>query len=562
MNEPDFGEVEATPDYVKVPVDEYDFLKRTLLEQDETIARLLSQPLVYATVVKSNNKFDLKAYVKGDRVFVLDEKLVKEKRFYGKIASNGADKNGFLTVEYPDGAKASLNVGLNGNPQVKLLGKDDGTNVVISIDSKLLEVHGLPGKKINVGNTVKVNIETRQIHDIAEFSPAGEVALVKGSVDPEHIEVNGINGVSKVVIKALDQEIETGDRVMLDMTGTICVRSLGKESKDRYNLAEKCEITWNDIAGLEDAKAQLIEIIETPYTRPDVYKFYNQPLPKGVLLYGPPGCGKTRIAMAVANSMAKIHGNANYQSGFIHVKGPELLTKWVGDTEAEIRALFATGREHYRKHGYPATMFIDEGDAILPTRGSGKSSDVEKTSVPMFLSEMDGMASTNMLILIATNQPRSLDPAVTREGRIDRHIKISRPNKNNIGQYVKVHMAKRPLQKGLYVDDIVDVIASEIYSDKFNICKITHQDNTFLFGMKDIVTGAMVSGLVSQATSIAMKRDLSSKSGANTGLSVRDFEQSIQTVFKQHLDQNMSFDLEEYCEERKINKAKATFSKI
>ena len=168
----------------------------------------------------------------------------------------------------------------------------------------------------------------------------------------------------------------------------------------RFNLEEDSQGNdESDIAGLADAKEQLVEAIELPYTKPEVFAHYNKRPPKGALLYGPPGCGKTLLRIkAAASSIAKIHKKKQMASGFIYVKGPELLSKWVGQAEESVRELFLRARDHHKKHGYPALLFIDEADAIMPERGSGKSSDVENTIVPMFLSEMDGLETSHALV--------------------------------------------------------------------------------------------------------------------------------------------------------------------
>lgn len=550
-------------DTVTLTVEELEEIKAQLVEMDAVLTRLLAQPLVYATVVKADNKFDLKVFEQGDRMLVIDKELRKQKKFYGKIASQGVDDEGWVILEYPNGGRDRLNIGLNGElPQVKLLGKDDGMNVVIAHDGKLFEVHGLPTKFFNPPDVVKVDMDTKQIHDFAKLTSAGDVAYVKSIVDETHIEVEA-NGSVRIVIhvkKEGERDIEPGDRVMLDHTNTITVRVLEKDNADRFNLVEQSTTTWDDIAGLGDVKEQLVEALELPYLQPEIYRFYNKRPPKGVLLYGPPGCGKTLCAKSAANSMARIHGKENYQSGFIYVKGPELLSKWVGQSEAEIRALFARGREHYKKHGYPALLFIDEADAILPMRGSGKSSDVENTIVPMFLSEMDGLEEAHLMVLLATNQPKRLDPAVTREGRVDRHIKVSRPTVKNAGEYFAIHMKSIPVQKGFERDELAALTVKDLFSDKRTLYQVQYRKQTFNFRLGDAVSGSLIAGLVDQATSRAMRRDL--KGGTQTGVGLQDFQEAVSSVFKQHAELNPTFDLEDFCDANGINRNEATFAKV
>ena len=541
--------------------DEFEEIKGQLVFLDSELSRLMAQPLVYATVVKADNKFDLTVFEQGDRMLIIDKDLRKEKKFYGKIASAGVDEEGWVILEYPMGGRDRLNIGINGElPQVKLLGKDDGMNVVITFEGKLFEVHGLPGVFFNPSENVKVDMETKQIHSSTGVSSAGDVAYVKSIVDQDHIEIE-VNGSSRVVIYGLDEKLEPSDRVMLDNSNTVILRVLERDGKDQYSTKAP-DIQWDDIAGLEDAKEQLIEALETPYKHPEVYKFYNMTPPKGVLLFGPQGCGKTLAAKAAAASLARTHGRENFQSGFIYVQGPALLSKWVGQTEHDIRGLFARGQEHYQTHGYPALLFIDEADALLPMRGTGKSSDVENTIVPQFLSLMDGLEYSGVMVLLATNQPKRLDPAVVREGRIDRHVKINRPTQKNAIDYFRLHMKGMPLAKGLEVDEVANVGVQELFHAQRVLYRVTHLKSTEIFRLGDAVTGAMIAGVVAQAKSNAMKRDLQSGKGKPKGVQIDDFKSSIQNHYIQHAGLNATFDLEDFCDKLGFDRKSVNVEKL
>lgn len=547
-------------DSVTLSRDEFEEIKGQLIYLDSELSRLLAQPLVYATVVKADNQFRLDAFEQGDRMLVIDKELRKQKKYYGKIVSQGVDEDGWVILEYPTGQRDRLNIGLKTElPQVKLLGKDDGMNVVITFDGKLFEVHGLPGVFFRPSENVKVDMETKQIHSSTGVSSAGDVAFVKAQVDDLHIEVEK-NGESRVVIFGLDQKVEPGDRVMLDNSSTMVLRVLEKDGKDRFNLKSEVDTAWDEIAGLADAKEALVEALELPYTHPEVYKFYNMTPPKGVLLFGPQGCGKTLCGRAAAASLARTHGKDNMQSGFIYVKGPELLSKWVGQTEAEIRALFARGREHYQKHGYPALLFIDEADAILPMRGTGKSSDVENTIVPQFLSEMDGLEQSGVMVLLATNQPKRLDPAVVREGRVDRHIRIGRPTADNAPDYFRIHLRGVPLVKGLDVEEAAVLATRELFHANRVLYRVTHRNTAEIFRLADAVTGAMIAGVVSQAKSLALKRDRETK--RPKGVTPEDFVVSVQNHYVQHSELNAAFDLEDFCDRLGFDRRSVNVEKL
>jgi proteasome-associated ATPase len=548
-------------DGVLLSHDEFEMLKGQTLFLDAELTRLLAQPLVHATVVSSKNEFNKEAFQTGDRVLVIDEKVRKNKnKWYGKISSEGVDDEGFVIIEYFDESRDRLNVGIGQFPQVKLIGKDDGTNVVITMDGNQYEVHGIPGIKFDPTDRVKVNMNSRQIHEKAGSSSAGDVAFVKGIIDEHHIEVEA-DGKSRIVMFNLGVKIEPSDRVMLDQSSTIVIRILEKDGKDRFNLREQQEFEWDQIAGLDEAKNNLVEALELPYSRPEVYQFYNMKPPKGILLYGPPGCGKTLCAKAAAASLARTHKAENMQSGFIYVKGPELLSKWVGTSEQQIRELFSRARDHHKKYGYPALIFIDEADAILPMRGSGRSSDMENTIVPQFLSEMDGLEESHAIVLLATNQVKRIDPAVCREGRVERHVKIGRPTESNIDQYFKIHMKKIPLAKGVTEKKFIETARKEIFDPEKVLFRITHNKEVHLLKLAHSVTGAMVAGIIDQAKSLAMRRDLA-KEGDPEGVNLKDLQVSIMNHYIQHSEMNSSFDLDDFCDTLGFSKESAELEKV
>lgn len=552
-------------EFVTIDRDEFEYIKGQLAWFEFELTRLLSQPLVHATVVKSENKFKLDVFEEGDRLLVIDPALRKQKKLYGKLASKGVDEEGWLIIEYYDGKRDRLNIGLNGNaPQVKLVGKDDGTNVTITIDGKLFEVHGIPGKEFYPSENVKVDMETRQIHDKVGVSAAGDVAYVKQQVDENHVEVD-LHGQSRVVIVPPDfAKAESGQRVMVDNSNTMVVRLLEPEDKERFNLLAEVNVEWNDIAGLDGAKEELIEALELPYQHPEIFQYYNKKQPKGVLLYGPQGCGKTLMGKAAANSLARIHGKDNYRSGFIYIKGPEILSKWVGVAEAGVRELFQRGRKHYEKYGYPALMFIDEADAILFMRGTGKSSDVENTIVPMFLSEMDGLHESHVMVMLATNQPKRLDPAVVREGRVDRHIRVSRPTIKNASEYFRIHMRGLPMAKGHEPEEAAAIAVAELFAQHRVLYRVTHRNQAEVFRLGDCVTGAMIAGVCDTAKSRALRRDLNggNKKDKGKGVRVDDFRESVQSIYLQHADLNPTFDLEDFCDRHGFSRCDTKIEKL
>lgn len=554
------------PALVTMTQEEFNEIKATMFELNETVDRLLAEPKVYASVAKASNKVNMNAYSKGDRVLILDENIRRKMIYFGKIVGDSIDKKGFLSVELPDGKREKLNIGFAGEKmQCKLIGdssgnpKDDGLNVTVLINGAMFEVHGLHGVEFTPGDQVLVNKATMQIHQKVEISSPGYIATVNSVVDSDHIDVN-VNGSSRVVIKALDVLLKKDDRVMLDNSTSVAYKKLPNEDKDRFHVRAEITTTWDDIAGLDDAKQQLIEAIEMPYLRAEIYKAYNMKPPKGILLYGPPGCGKTLCAKVCAGSLARLHGKENFESGFIYVKGPELLSKWVGDTEQGIRKLFNRGFEHYQTHGYPALLFIDEADAILPMRGTGRSSDVEKTIVPQFLSCMDGLEESGVMVMLATNQPKSLDTAAIRDGRIDNHIKISRPNAKNAIDYFRLHMKGMPVVKGSDSEELANIAIESLFDDAKVIYEIRQEGITDFFRLRDAVNGAMIAGLVEDAKTRAFRRDMNSNKAK--GVTPVDIQESVKHQYRRNAEMNLVFDVEDFCQDRDLDRNKLKLAKL
>jgi len=416
----------------EIPTDPGDLVEalraaqRKIAQQDHELMRLYMDPLVHATVVRATNELNPKVFLPEDLVVIIDENHPLEGytgRLFGQRKKKPCvDGDGFVKVVMPNMTTYTLNIGMHDQKQqVKLLGKNDGTNVILCAGGELQEVFGVTGHKFYPGDTVKVNLQTKQIIEPKGTSASGSVALIRTVIDDEHAEVE-IDSTRKIVFLLPNLKLEEGDKVELDRYNTIIIRKLDREDSNRHVLREEINVNWNDIGGCEDAKEAIIDAIELPYAYPDIYAFYKKKLPKGILLYGPPGCGKTLIAKAAANSLSKRFGKEWIDTGFILVKGPEILSKWVGMAESHIRELFLRARKHFEKTKCPAVIFIDEAEAILPQRGTGRSSDVDKTIVPMFLSEMDGLETSYAIVILATNRPEMLDPAAIRAGRIDRHI--------------------------------------------------------------------------------------------------------------------------------------------
>ncbi|MEZ0287147.1 MAG: AAA family ATPase [Candidatus Paceibacterota bacterium] len=421
------------------------------------------------------------------------------------------------------------------------------TTAVIALEGKTVEVLVPALYHIKEGDTVKVAAETMQIVALADYQPAGELASVREVVDHSTIEVEMGGSVRIVSSGALSTSLEKGDRIIVDPSGSVVIRKL-PDGKERFHAPVQT-VAWDDIGGLFAAKKHMKEIIELPYQNPAIYSFYKKKPVKGVLLYGPPGCGKTMLAKATVNAIASLHGADSADSGFIYVKGPEILDKYVGVAEATIRQIFQRARKHKEQHGYPAVIFIDEGDAILGRRGSGISSDIERTIVPAFLAEMDGLDETSAIVLIATNRPDTLDPAVVRDGRIDRKVRITRPDEMSAVEIFNIHLRGIPLAAGHNHCELAELGSKELFSTNRILYRINLTDECLPFTLGNLCNGGMIAGIVDQATSKAMHRDI--ERGTQGGLVRQDVIDAINDVFLQNLDLDHSEPLEEILEDVK-----------
>ena len=311
----------------------------------------------------------------------------------------------------------------------------DGT-IDVSVDGRTLKVNVHPKiaiQELNEGQLLTMN-EAYNVVGVAGYEVKGEVVHIKDFLDENRAIVIGRADEAMVVqlSEPLKREgAKIGDHVLLDQRSGYALERLPKSDVEEVVLEEVPNVTHGDIGGLGPQIEALRDAIELPYLYPEAFREHQLTPPKGILLYGPPGCGKTLIAKAVANNLARqIEQNTGKKTAgyFLNVKGPELLNKYVGETEHNIREVFKKAKEKARED-QPVIVFFDEMDALFRLRGSGISSDVEITVVAQFLAEIDGLeALRNVIVIGASNRPDLIDPAVLRPGRLDLKIKIDRPD--------------------------------------------------------------------------------------------------------------------------------------
>ncbi|MEI8268371.1 MAG: proteasome ATPase [Acidimicrobiaceae bacterium] len=434
---------------------------------------------------------------------------------------------------------------------------NDDNTVDIYAQGRKMRVSILPGitpSDVRRGDEVILN-ESFSVIAVRESDGQGEVVTVKDVLDERRVLVYGRADEERVVEIAeslKETKLRAGDALLFDTRSNLLVEKIARPESEELVLEEVPDISYEDIGGL-DAQIELItDAVELPYLHRALFQDYELPAPKGILLYGPPGCGKTLIAKAVANSLSKkvaeLSGNKNVRSYFLNIKGPELLNKYVGETERQIRLVFQRAREK-AEEGTPVIIFFDEMDSLFRTRGTGISSDMESTIVPQLLAEIDGVESLRDVIVIgATNREDLIDPAILRPGRLDVKIKIERPNEEAAAQ-----IFHRYLHSDLPIDDaiiqelgggdrdkavrlMIEQTVENMYliDDTNRFLEVTYQggDKEILY-FKDFASGAMIENVVRRAKKLAVKREIASK---GKGVRTEDLLESIRQEFRENED--------------------------
>lgn len=410
----------------------------------------------------------------------------------------------------------------------------------ISVDGTgVYEIPFAEAKKAKVkrGSRVILNPMSKGIIGSSEFGKlSGEVAIVEEVLD-NRLRVQN-KGESYIVLNSI-KGVKPGDEVMLDPSKALALERFSKK-KTRYSLEEVPEAPWSNIGGLEGTITQIKQEVEDPFVHREVFERYGRKPVKGILLYGPPGCGKTMIGKSIAHNIAQISKDAKGRKSnghFIKINGPEILDKWVGNSEATIRRIYESARETAQENKSPVVIFIDEADAVLKTRGSGISSDVYDSIVPQFLAEMDGLnGHSNILTVLATNREDILDPAVLRDGRIDRRIKVPRPSQEGAAEIFQIYLAEKPLyesSKKRTIQEVSARLASNIYDDKNIIYAVVHPAQGVLgnFNYRHLVSGAMIKGIVDRASSYAIQREIAK---GRKGISTTDLNRSVNDELAEH----------------------------
>ncbi len=439
-----------------------------------------------------------------------------------------------------------------------LLGhNDDGTVDVFSAGRKMrVAVHpDLTEADLPRGAEVALN-ESLNVVLARAAEISGEVVTVKELLDDRRRALILGRADEERVVELSDSMVDTvlraGDTVLMDPRSGLILEKLPRPEVEELVLEEVPDISYADVGGLDAQIEQITDAVELPFLHRRLFEQYRLPAPKGILLYGPPGCGKTLIAKAVANSLSKkvsqVTGQPAARSYFLNIKGPELLNKYVGETERQIRLVFQRAREK-SEEGVPVIVFFDEMDSLFRTRGSGISSDMESTIVPQLLAEIDGVETLrNVIVIGASNREDLIDPAILRPGRLDVKIKIERPNEEAavsiFNRYLDTSLplaADEVAELGggdpekavrVMIERTVEVMFRADEANRF--LEITYQngDKEIMY-FKDFASGAMIENIVRRAKKLAIKRLIS---GGAPGIRTADLQASIAQEYKEHED--------------------------
>lgn len=422
-----------------------------------------------------------------------------------------------------------------------------GRKIVAEIDQKLIASKIYPGQEVLLNEHLVVT-------EVRDSPQSGEVVLTR-EVYPNDSALVMIRPDEEQILtlsSELSGKVNPGDLLQVDLKAKIAFRKVPKSEVNELVLCEAPDISYAQIGGLEKQIATIKDTIELPLLHPQMYQKFELKPPRGILLYGPPGCGKTMIAKAIANSLSQQmqqnhSGFFQAKTYFLNIKGPQLLNKYVGESERQIRLLFTRARE-LAQAGAIVVIFFDEMEALFRIRGAGKSSDIETTIVPQLLAEIDGVEQLdNVVIIGASNREDMLDPAILRPGRLDLKLHIDRPSPQGIKEILKLYVSENiPLDSALkqefpdhtpstIITWLIDKTCDRILqrTPDSEIAKLTFRDgSTRLLYQADLISGAVLANIVARAKQLAIKETLL---GHATGLKLTHLYTAVSSEWEENL---------------------------
>ena len=431
--------------------------------------------------------------------------------------------------------------------------KDGTAEIIVDGRNMRVNVHpNLDAFQLEEGQLVLLN-EAFNVIEPAGYTQRGEIMSVVEVINENRCLVVGHTDDERVITLAQplrSEKISVGDHLLVDARTQYGFEKMPKSSVEEVMLEEIPDISYEDIGGLGDQIEVLRDSVELPYLHPEIFSEFELKPPKGILLYGPPGCGKTMIAKAVANSLArKIEDRTGETTTayFLNVKGPELLNKYVGETESKLREVFKKARDKAAGANVPVVIFFDEMDSLFRMRGSGISSDMEATVVAQFLSEIDGVeALENVIVIGASNRQDLIDPAVLRPGRLDLKVKVQRPDETAAREIFAKYLTDRlPIDPdAVAAAGSAKEACSKMIGELITMMYSTGDENKFLevtyakgereiFYFKDFSSGAMIENIVARAKRKAVKRAIA---GEQHGITANDLTLSVKEEFKENED--------------------------
>ncbi|MDQ6808094.1 MAG: AAA family ATPase [Verrucomicrobiota bacterium] len=405
--------------------------------------------------------------------------------------------------------------------------------------------------KLKKGTRVLVN-EAYVIVGELGFETAGPVTKVTEVLGDDRLRVGGEHGAQSIVLQRSTElaksAVKSGDDVRVDPSYRMALEVLARPESREHYLDVVPELPWEKVGGQDEALQAIKDAIELPLIHGELFAKFQHATPKGFLLYGPPGCGKTLIGKATAYNLTKqlrAKTGDEMKEYFMHVKGPEILNMWVGESERIVREIFATAREK-RREGFLPFLFIDEAESILGTRRASRHSNILSTLVPMFCAEMDGIASLDdVVIILASNRADLIDPAILRPGRIDRKIKVNRPNRAGAREIYRIYLtddlpydgalAKEKANIGAAIEALIERVLDAQFArrDENKFLEITlRSGRKEVLYRGDLMSGAIIKSIVERAKSLAIKRAIGSPQ--TEGISEADLQRSFVAEFSEN----------------------------